>query len=316
MQNSIDLSIIIPLYNEESNVVPLHKAVTELLNTLNQYSSEIIYIDDGSTDKTSEKLFDMKTGDSRMKIIKFRRNYGQSSALAAGFKIALGKIIVTMDGDLQNDPRDITKMLQKLDEGYDLVSGWRKNRKDKLFLRKIPSKIANLIICSVTHVKLHDTGCALKVYRAEVAKRINLYGELHRFLPALAKLEGARITEIPVRHHPRKFGKSKYNLTRTFKVIMDLLTLNLFLKYLMKPGHFFGILAGSFFSLGTFVAIWLAFIMSKSCHLLDEMNNLSILLFVFITFGFQFVFLGLLADLILKTSDKKEKYSLNFIQIK
>ena len=312
----MDLSIIIPLYNEENNVLPLHKAIAKLLDTLNHYISEVIYIDDGSTDQTSERLYALKARDPRIKIVKFRRNYGQSPALAAGFKIASGKIIVTMDGDLQNDPRDITKMLQKLDEGYDLVSGWRKNRQDKLFLRKIPSKIANRIICSVTHVKLHDTGCALKVYRSEVAKRINLYGELHRFLPALAKLEGARITEMPVRHHPRKFGKSKYNLTRTFKVIMDLLTLNLFLKYLMKPGHFFGALAGSFFFLSFFMGAWLMLVMDKSRCLLNEINNLSILLFIFLTFGFQFIFLGLLADLILKTSDKKKRNSLNFIRIR
>ncbi len=316
MKRALSLSIVVPLFNEESNVKPLHYSIASVLDTLENYTSEIIYIDDGSTDQTIAKLLELKKTDPRIKVIKFRRNYGQSPAMAAGFKIARGEIIITMDGDLQNDPKDIAPMLRKLDEGYDLVSGWRKNRKDKLILRKVPSKIANRIICSVTHIKLHDTGCALKIYRAEIAKRIHLYGELHRFLPALARLEGARITEIPVRHHPRKFGKSKYNLTRTFKVIMDLLTLNLFLKYLMKPSHFFGLLAALFGGASMFTMAWL-FLFFKTPHIyVNEINNLFTLFFIFFTFGFQYIFLGLLADLILKTSNRRKKYSVNFVSIK
>ncbi len=313
MPDFIDISIIIPLYNEEENVAILHRSISEVLDQLD-YSFEVIYIDDGSSDKTVEILRSLKKKDDRIKIIKFRKNYGQSPAMAAGFNAARGNFIVTMDGDLQNDPKDIAKLIQKLNEGYDLVSGWRKNRKDKLILRKVPSKIANKIICSVTHIKLHDTGCALKIYRAEIAKRINLYGELHRFLPALAKIEGARIAEVPVSHHPRRFGKSKYNLTRTFKVIMDLLTLNLFLKYLMRPGRFFGLISMGFVTLSFLIVLWISIILLRGNQTIFEINNLFTLLFIFLTSSFQSIFLGLIAELILKTSNKKRNYSLNFIR--
>jgi len=313
MKNSVDISIIVPLYNEEENVTLLYEAIANVLVPLNKFRFEMIFIDDGSTDHTFQKLEKLHEKDDRIKIIKFRKNYGQSPAMAAGFDAAKGKMIVTMDGDLQNDPRDIGKLINKLNEGYDLVSGWRKNRKDKFLIRKMPSKIANKIICSVTDVQLHDTGCSLKIYRSEVAKKINLYGELHRFLPALAKLEGAKITELPVRHHARKFGSSKYNLTRTFRVIMDLLTLNLFLKYLAKPGHFFGALSGFFMLISTLIAIWIGLTFSKSTATPNLENNLFALLFLFLTAGFEFIFLGLLAELILKTSNKKNKYSKNSI---
>ncbi|RLG29512.1 glycosyltransferase [Methanosarcinales archaeon] len=226
--HSFEVSIVIPIYNEEENVALLHQSITEVMRHTNK-SYEIIMVDDGSTDSTLSVLRGIQKNDSHLRIIKFRGNFGQSAAMAAGFEAARGETVVAMDGDLQNDPQDIPKLLDKLAEGYDVVSGWRKNRKDKLIVRKVPSKIANRLICSVTGVKLHDTGCSLKAFKREIIKRISLYGELHRFIPALAKLEGAKITEMVVNHHPRKYGKSKYNITRTFRVIMDLTTLYLFL---------------------------------------------------------------------------------------
>ena len=219
-ENKINISVVIPIYNEEENVALLYESITNVLSKLKQ-GYEIIMVDDGSKDKTLPILREIQKNDSHLRVIKFRGNFGQSAAMAAGFEAARGENVVAMDGDLQNDPKDIPMLLDKLDEGYDVVSGWRKNRKDKFLIRKVPSKIANRLICSVTGVELHDTGCSLKAFRKEVIKRISLYGELHRFIPALAKLEGAKITEVVVNHHARKYGVSKYNITRTFRVIMD-----------------------------------------------------------------------------------------------
>ncbi len=243
----LDISVVIPLFNEEENVELLHDA---LYNTLSGMMKkyEIIFIDDGSSDSTFNKLREISHQNSHVRVIKFRNNCGQSAATDAGFELSSGDVIIVMDGDLQNDPKDIPAVLKKIEEGFDVVSGWRKNRKDKLLFRKVPSVIANRLICSVTNVNLHDTGCALKAYRKEVVKKINLYGELHRFLPALAKVEGARISEIPVSHHERIFGKSKYGISRTFRVLMDLLSLNLFMKYLQKPLRLFGKISFLFFS--------------------------------------------------------------------
>jgi len=306
---NLELSLIIPLYNEEDNVKPLYLSIKKVVEKL-QKSYEIIFIDDGSTDKTFTLLEKISREDKHIKIIKFRGNFGQSAAMAAGFEAAQGKVVISMDGDLQNDPQDIPNLLQKLDEGYDVVSGWRKNRKDKFLVRKIPSKIANKLICSVTKVKLHDTGCSLKAYRAEIIKRITLYGELHRFIPALAKIEGAKIAEIVVNHHPRKFGKSKYNLTRTFKVIMDLTTLNFLMKYLHKPLQFFGAIGILLNVLGIVTLFWIA------CRLLIykfpviQLNILITVAFLLLAGGVQFFFFGLVTDLIVETGTRKRLYLL------
>lgn len=305
----VDLSLVIPLYNEEENVKPLYLSIKKVMDALNK-SYEIIFIDDGSTDGTFRGLEELGNEDKNVKVIKFRGNFGQSAAMAAGFEAARGEVVISMDGDLQNDPKDIPRLLQKLKEGYDVVSGWRKNRKDKLLLRKIPSKIANWLICSITKVKLHDTGCSLKAYRSEIVKRINLYGELHRFLPALAKIEGARIAEIVVDHHPRRFGKSKYKITRTFKVIMDLITLNLLMKYLHRPLQFFGSLGVMLIFLGCATILW---VMSRSLISripVIENNILITLAFLLFVGGVQFLFFGLLADLIVKTGRRKRLYLL------
>ena len=311
--SELDLSIVVPLMNEEENVNLLYEAIDKVHLNLDK-TYEIIFIDDGSTDSTYEHLLKIHRKDSHVKIIKFRANSGQSAAMDAGFEYSNGKIIITMDGDLQNDPEDIPNLLKKLDEGYDVVSGWRKNRKDALVLRKIPSRIANRIICSITKVDLHDTGCALKAYRADVIKKINLYGELHRFLPALARIEGAQIAELVVNHHPRKFGKSKYNITRTFRVIMDLMSLNLFIKYLKKPLYFFGGLGILFIFLSLICFLVLGMGVYRNSASAAENNILITLMLLFFASGFQFLFIGLVANLIYITGKKKKLYLSHLIK--
>ena len=231
-----DISVVVPVRDEVESLPLLLEAIASCLNA-NQLTYEIICVDDGSTDGSAELLKQQAQTRNDLKAVILRRNYGQTAAMAAGFNYALGKIIVTLDADLQNDPADIPILLTKLEEGYDLVSGWRHKRQDAALSRLLPSKIANWLIGIITGVKLHDYGCSLKAYRAEVLADMNLYGELHRFLPALAYIEGARITEIPVRHHPRRFGRSKYGLSRTFRVMMDLLTISFMNKFLTKPKH-------------------------------------------------------------------------------
>jgi glycosyltransferase involved in cell wall biosynthesis len=266
---------------------------------------EIIFVDDGSTDSTYPILKQIHDKDKNFKVVKFRRNFGQSAAMAAGFEQARGEVVVSMDGDLQNDPVDIPKMIEKLSEGYDIVAGWRKNRKDKLIIRKVPSKIANKLIRKLTGVELHDTGCSLKVYRSEVVKKIRLYGELHRFIPALARVEGARISEMVVNHHSRQFGESKYNITRTFRVIMDLTTLNLFIKYLTRPIHFFGMLGFLFNIFGSMALLWSMWLVVGGKYELSAINVPLSLSFLLIAAGFQFVFYGLLANIVVRTGDRK-----------
>lgn len=304
----IDLSVVVPVYNEQENVKLLQERIRAVLDSFGK-EYEIIFVDDGSTDGTFEILEKIHRIHRKTKVIKFRSNFGQSAAMAAGFEFAKGDIVVAMDGDLQNDPDDIPRMLEKLNQGYDVVAGWRKNRKDKMIMRKIPSKIANKLICSVTKVKLHDTGCSLKAFRKEIIKRIKLYGELHRFIPALAKIEGARITEMVVKHHERKFGASKYNITRTFRVLMDLTSLNLFIKHLKKPIHFFGLLAGFCFIVAGLASFEMLYcLLSNETATLADMNVLVTLIFLFVVSGFGFFAIGLLANLVMETGDRKNIY--------
>ncbi len=310
-EQKLALSVVIPVMDEEVNVGLLHDRLSEVLNVPGA-SYEIIFIDDGSTDHTFKALKLLRQKDPYTRIIKFRGNFGQSAAMAAGFRLARGRTIVTMDGDLQNDPRDIPSMLRKLDEGYDVVCGWRKDRKDRLLLRKIPSQLANRLICSVTDVRLHDTGCALKVFRREVIDRIRLYGELHRFIPALSRVEGARITEVVVNHHPRRFGKSKYNLTRTFRVLMDLSSLQLFLRYLKNPLRFFGMISLLLLFVSLGVGAWIGFRFIQGPVPVDELNILVTLIFLLGISGFQFLFFGLVASLIVKTGERRGGYLSTF----
>ena len=299
----ICISVVVPVFNEAENVPILCRSIRRVLESLGR-TYEIVLVDDGSRDGTREILRDLARNDSNLKVILFRRNFGQSAAMAAGFRSCRGELIVAMDGDLQNDPQDIPRLIEKIGEGYDVVSGWRKNRKDKLFLRKIPSRIANRLICSVTDVKLHDTGCSLKIFRREVIRNIRLYGELHRFIPGLARVEGARIAEIPVNHHPRRFGKSKYNLSRTFRVLLDLASLNLFLKHLRNPLRFFGQIGLFFSSLGLLSGLWMAWEILAHRTEAAELNVMLTLVFLLWIMGFQFFFLGLVASLIVKTGSR------------
>lgn len=307
MTHSVDkvfVSVVVPLMNERENVPILHDSLKRVLDGLDR-SYEMIFVDDGSTDGTREVLEKLSRKDRALRVVFFRKNFGQSAAMAAGFGQSRGEIVVAMDGDLQNDPRDIPRLLEKIEGGFDVVSGWRKDRKDRLILRKVPSWFANRLICSVTDVRLHDTGCSLKAFRREVVERIRLYGELHRFIPALARIEGARIAEVVVNHRPRRFGKSKYNLSRTFRVLMDLSSLNLFLKYLRNPLRFFGRVGVWFHFLGLLVALWVGYRMVIDHTPLVALNVLVTLVFLLWVVGFQFLFIGLVASLIVRTGERR-----------
>jgi glycosyltransferase involved in cell wall biosynthesis len=294
-----DVSVVVPVYNEVESLPHLLEAIASTLGQ-SEYSYEIICVDDGSKDGSGEYLKEQAAIRSDLKAVLLRRNYGQTAAMSAGFNHAQGKAIVTLDADLQNDPIDIPMLLAKLEEGYDLVSGWRQKRQDAAVSRLLPSKIANWLIRRTTSVNIHDYGCSLKAYRAEVAADMNLYGELHRFLPALAYIEGARITEMPVRHHPRRFGNSKYGIWRTFRVLMDLLTILFMKKFLTRPMHVFGLLGlGSMVS-GVAIGIYLTFV--KIAFQEDIGNRpLLILAVLLLVTGVQLFCFGLLAELLMRT---------------
>lgn len=235
----MDLSVVIPIYYEEENIRPLYDAVTAALDPTG-LSYEIITVDDGSGDGSFAVLKELALVDKRLRVIRFRRNFGQTAAMAAGFEASRGAVIIPMDGDLQNDPADIPLLLEKIKEGFDVVSGWRKDRQDAFINRTLPSRIANGLISRMTGVHLHDYGCTLKAYRREVLEGIGLYGEMHRFVPALASRVGAKVTELPVRHHPRLHGQSKYGISRTMRVVLDLITVRFLLSYATKPIQLFG----------------------------------------------------------------------------
>jgi len=235
----MDLSIVVPIYSEEENIKPLYEALTTVLQQTG-LNFEIICVDDGSIDNSFTLLKEISLVDRRLRVIRFRRNFGQTAAMAAGFEAARGAVIVPMDGDLQNDPADIPRLLEKMAEGYDVVSGWRKDRQDAFINRILPSRIANSLISRMTNVYLHDYGCTLKAYRREVLEGIGLYGEMHRFVPALASRVGAKVAELPVRHHPRLYGTSKYGISRTMRVVLDLITVRFLLSYATKPIQLFG----------------------------------------------------------------------------
>jgi glycosyltransferase involved in cell wall biosynthesis len=295
----LDITIVIPLFNEEESIIPLYEKLLAVLPGL-QRSFEIILINDGSTDGSQAVLNRLAQRDSRVKVIQLRRNFGQTPAMAAGFDHARGRIIIPMDADLQNDPVDIPLLLAKLDEGYDIVSGWRKNRQDKEVVRKVVSRLANWLIGVITGVKLHDSGCSLKAYRSEILKGTRLYGEMHRFLPALADLMGARICEVPVTHHARQFGKSKYGLKRTAKVVLDLITVKFLAEFATKPLYMFGGIGALLFGAAVLAGaetLWEKFAFGVYVH-----NNPFILIAVFLAIlGVNFVLMGLLAELIVRT---------------
>ncbi len=299
------LSVVIPVMNEEENIAPLFKALREALEGLDY---ELIFVDDGSTDATVQKI--KEQADERTKLLVLSRNFGQSLAMAAGIDAASGDVIATIDGDLQNDPRDIPIMVQKMQkEGWDVVAGVRAKRQDGLVLRKIPSKIANWIIRKSTGVYLKDYGCTLKVFKKEVAKNLGLYGELHRFIPVLAKLYGAKMTEMDVRHHPRLHGQSKYGIGRTFKVISDLLLMLFFQKYGTKPMHLFGTLGFLMLFIGVVIDLYL-FFLKLFGH--DIGGRPLLILGVMLTLaGIQLITTGFLAEIMMRTyyeSQNKKPY--------
>jgi glycosyltransferase involved in cell wall biosynthesis len=295
----LDVSVVVPVYNEVESLPHLIEAIATSIQA-SGLSYQIICVDDGSKDGSAELLQQLASSRDDLCAVILRRNYGQTAAMSAGFDRARGRAIVTLDGDLQNDPADIPLLLAKLDEGYDLVSGWRKNRQDNTISRLLPSKMANWLIGRVTGVTLHDYGCSLKAYRSELVADLNLYGELHRFLPALAFIEGARIAELPVRHHARRFGQSKYGIWRTFRVLMDLLTISFMKKFLTRPMHVFGLLGLSSMTLGTVLGIYLTVLKLGFGQIIGN-RPLLILAVVLLLTGVQLFCFGLLAEVMMRT---------------
>lgn len=297
----MDLSIVIPMYEEEENVRILHERIKSSLDELQELQSEIIYVNDGSKDRTLEELKKIARQDRRVTVLDLRRNYGQTAAMSAGFDRASGEIIVAMDGDLQNDPADIRMLLEELENGYDVVSGWRKNRKDNSLMRTFPSRVANWLIGVVTGVKLHDYGCSLKAYRAEILHDVKLYGEMHRFIPALASWVGARVTEMPVSHHARQHGKAKYGISRTFRVLLDLVTVKFLLSFSTSPLRMFGSVgAVSALAGGLILAVqtWRRLFI-EGYTLADKPIVLAGVFLVLL--GVQLISIGLLAELVVRT---------------
>jgi glycosyltransferase involved in cell wall biosynthesis len=295
-----DISVVVPIFNEEDNVGLLHPHLTQALAALDR-SYEIVYVDDGSTDASFERLRSVAGADPHTRIVRFRRNFGQTAALQAGIEQSRGEILVFMDGDLQNDPADIGRMVARMEEGYDVVSGWRKDRHDAWLSRRLPSIIANWLISRVTGVVLRDYGCTLKAYRREVIGPVKLYGEMHRFIPALVSWSGATVTELPVHHEPRRFGRSKYGISRTARVALDLITVKFLGSYSTKPLYVFGF-AG--------LAFWFLAVLAGAIVIIERLlppypqahNNPLLLLAVFLaTLGVQSIMLGLLAELLIRT---------------
>jgi glycosyltransferase involved in cell wall biosynthesis len=293
-----EISLFLPVLNEEPNLRPLHLKIDEALAHLGR-TAEVIYVDDGSTDGSLEVLRDLAARDPRVRVVALRRNYGQTAAMAAGIDAARGQVLIPMDADLQNDPADIDRLLLKLEEGFDVVSGWRKERQDRMVSRKIPSMIANRVISFIGGVKLHDYGCSLKAYRREFLKEVKLYGEMHRFIPIYASWVGARVTEIPVRHHPRTMGKSKYGLSRTFKVMLDLMTIKFMASYHTKPIYVFGLFGFSSFLISIVAAVWA--VLRKLGGESFIRNPLLIVAIVMFAVGVQFILMGLLAEMLVRT---------------
>jgi glycosyltransferase involved in cell wall biosynthesis len=309
-----ELSIVIPVRNESPNIDALYRELTETLTAFGR-PYEIIVVEDGSTDDTFDVLARLQAQDPRLRVIRFRRNFGQTAAFAAGFAHARGRFIITSDGDLQNDPHDIPGMVEQCEAGPDLVAGWRRDRKDPFLNRRLPSMIANWVISQTTGVKLHDYGCSLKVFRADVVKEMRLYGEMHRFLPAIASEMGVTIEERVVNHRARRFGRSKYGISRTIRVILDLLTVKFLISYSTRPLHIFGLLGGAMGTIGVAICAWLSFRWLTG----ESIANRPLLLFgILLVFtGVQLVTLGLLAEMQARTyheSQNKPIYAIREIR--
>lgn len=291
----MSISVVIPIYNEHENVCHQYDALTKVLSRLDR-PYEIIFVNDGSSDETAAELTCLVDADSHVKVIEFRNNFGQTAAMSAGIQAATCDVIITMDGDLQNDPTDIPMMLEKIDEGYDLVHGWRKERKDKFLTRRLPSILANRLISKVTNFPVRDLGCTLKAIRREVAQELSLYGEMHRFIPILAHWRGAKCTEVVTKHHPRKFGTSKYGLSRTIRVVLDLITVKYLIRYLVSPMKLFGAVGLACGVVGGLSL--LATIGMKLYGQVDMTGNPLLIMSVFsVMLGVQFFGMGMLGEL-------------------
>ena len=293
-----ELSLFLPVLDEEQNLRPMHAKIQAALDALGK-SAEVIYVDDGSTDNSLAILKEIANEDDRVRVISLRRNYGQTAAMSAGIDAARGDILIPMDADLQNDPADIARLLDKLNEGYDVVSGWRKNRQDKLISRKIPSQMANRIISWIGGVHLHDYGCSLKAYRRDVIQDVRLYGEMHRFIPIYASWAGARVAEIPVDHHARTMGKSKYGISRTIKVVFDLMTIKFMASYQTKPIYVFGTFGMIAFLFAMIAGIWALVLKYEGISLIQ--TPLPVVAVVMLAISVQFFLMGLLAELLVRT---------------
>lgn len=296
------LSIVVPLYNEFDNVKLLYDAISAAAIEM-RITYEIIFVDDGSSDGTLERAREVQSLDMSVRLIQFRKNFGQTAAMRAGIQAARGSVIVTMDGDLQNDPKDMAKLLAKVDEGFDLVVGWRKNRKDPALSRTLPSRVANGLIGWITGVKVHDSGCSLKAYRASMIKRVPLYSEMHRFIPAMSTLQSARIAEVVVNHHPRQHGESKYGISRVGKVLLDVVAIKMLISFRHRPMIWFSTLAIPFFLLATITGVYyvLARLAGDAIPLL--VSPIAFLLFLYLTVHFLCV--GLLAELVIRSGQRQ-----------
>ncbi len=312
-----ELSVFLPVYNEEPNLPPLHAKLDEALKALGR-TAEIIYVDDGSTDGSLKVLRELARLDNRVRVVALRRNYGQTAAMAAGIDAACGEVLIPMDADLQNDPTDIARLLEKLDEGYDVVSGWRKNRQDKLITRKIPSMLANRLISWIGGVPLHDYGCSLKAYRRESIEDVRLYGEMHRFIPIYASWAGARVAEIPVEHHARTMGKSKYGLSRTLKVVFDLMTIKFMASYQTKPLYIFGTAGVLTFVISFLCAVFALVLKFASWpwHADLVQTPLPVMALVLLVLGIQFFLMGLLAEMLVRTYHESQSKSIYAVREK
>ena len=308
----MDISVVVPLYNEEDNVQLLYEEIKGVLDTMAE-RAEIVFVDDGSRDNTLAKLEAIQAGDDRVRVVSLRRNFGQTAAMTAGFDHARGGIIITMDGDLQNDPHDIPQLVAKLNEGYDVVTGWRHDRQDAFLSRRLPSQLANRLISWVTGVGLHDYGCTLKAFRREVIDNINLYGEMHRFIPAIASGMGISFTEVKVNHRARRFGTSKYGISRTIRVVLDLITVKFMLSYATRPLHVFGTVGVVSSLLGVLIALVLT--VQRQLYGVALANRPLLLLAVLLIFmGIQFITIGLLAELVVRTYHESQKKPIYYVR--
>jgi glycosyltransferase involved in cell wall biosynthesis len=293
------VSIIVPIYNEEESIETLYDAIVESMGANNQ-PYENIAVDDGSQDRSFYLLEEIARNDPRLRVLRFRRNFGQTAAFSAGFDHARGEIVVTIDADLQNEPADIPLLLRKIEEGYDVVSGWREHRQDPYWSRRFPSMMANRLISVITGVHLHDYGCSLKAYRTDVVKRLQLYGELHRFIPAIASWQGVSVTELPVRHHPRRYGSSKYGISRTIRVVLDLITVRFLLSYATRPMQIFGLFGFLSMFIGGTISLYLSVIKLFAGERLSQ-RPLLLLGILLIILGAQFISLGLIGEMVVRT---------------